>query len=976
MKKLLLSTAVFALLITGNAWGGSGIQRPIPVLSAGNITQVPVIDGKLNDSCWKNASGAVMLPARSKGKLTDQSRFLISYDDKNLYIGAELYQSYLHPVYNMVSRTKPKCNSRDDGLLFRDDGFEVFLKPQGSDEYYHFAFNMNAVVYDEKGTALSDVSKKWNSSVKAVVKTKKTKWILEIAIPLKDLGVKKSLTGQSWKANFCRGNAPKKEAYAWSPPNGSFHKIKSFGKIIFSSDLPRLQCRSISTNKKVLSLTVRGGGKQKIIFKNCTSKAVIPANKFKQLKLKALQSKNTGLNWISAVAGGKEIMRTPSILLGSKTFKAPTVLKISDAQLDLFVNGQKASSAKNSIKTDLSFAANKNVLAIELTGSGVLSANIAVNGLTVKAGQLLFNRNAPLNWKDIDFNDSQWSLYKGQAIKGKAFFRYTFLNNFTLFAPQLNNNTFYMANDTSMLMRFRIGSPYSWKLKNYSVTVKLPEKFDIPIYDLSKRAYKRYFNVLHRKAISNGTEYQFVFPKAIPALKYNWGFHVINFILKSNLKGEKVENFKGQIYIQGHGTSEIPRDFKLCALPELKGRQPKNIQVLMMPGNPGTCFSSKEGLALIPILKKLGCNQAYIHHKDHAADLGFVKKLKEYNIISSFLYYGYSGRHICVESWKKFPEKRLVNNHYPPKSWNYTLCPLAFMEDDLVRGKISSVYKIVDVLCDDMERGIVAVCMCDRCRKLFAKRNGLKNIPSEDEIYSKYEKELADFQVWINKYFYDYFAKLAKNVNPDIKRSVYSGYDSKRNRRHYGIDWQLYKDIDYPTAGYLTNTARIKETRKAMGGRSMICGYLISSSQYKNPYDNQKIKAVLFHQLINSGFGGVMMWTLLDTDGRGQTNIAEFSRGVAEFEEFLNEKYEISSRGMVKGVKSNAVRLYKRNDQYLLVITNIHDAEYKISVKLPENMSMAEVFDFYGNKTSKVKNSFKTKIKAYDALIFKIKPTK
>ncbi len=976
IKRILLSIIVSTLLIGADCWGSSDAPRLAPILTAGNITQAPIIDGNLKESCWKKAAGSVMLPIHDKDKQADRSRFLICYDNKNLYIGAELYQSYLNPVLNMVSRTNVKCTTRD-GRLFGDDVFELFLMPTGNNEYYHLAFNMKAIVYDEKGTGLDNLTKKWNCPVKVAVKKKTTKWLIEIAIPLKALMVKKDLNGQSWKVNFCRWNAPKKESYAWSLFPGTFHNSKHFGKLFFSNSLPHLQCRTINTSRKVMTLTVRGGGNEKIVFKNCVSKAEIPADKWKQVQVKAVPAQQTGLTWISAMVGNKEIMRTPALYIDNKIFKAVALLKCPNTKLTLFANTRKIVTSSDVIKTNIPLTADKNAITLEVSGSGTaLTGSISINGLIISSKQFLFSRTNPKDWKTIDFNDSKWELYNGQPIKGKAFFRYTFLKDYTIFAPQLNSNTFYFANNTAMLMRCRIGSPFTWALKNYVVIFKLPKGLNIPVYELAKRDYKKYFNTIYKKSIANGTEYRFVYDKSIPKLAYNFGQHVLNFVIQSKLKGSKTDTLKGEVFIQGRGVAEIPRTFKIQTLPELQGIQPKKNVVIAVLGRRGKVFSNNEMLYLIPTMKKAGFNQTYARYRTLPEDLKAVQDLRKAGIKSNFLYYGPEGRQITKEIWEKYPNKRFVNQHYPSKNWNYSLCPLAFMEDPIIKKNLVSRYKIFDAFCYDMEHGIKSTCMCERCRKLFAKKNKLNHVPSEDEIYNKYEKELIKFQVWMNKRVYESQVALAKTVNPKIKTSIYNAYDSKGNRKRYGIDWKLYKNIDYPTAGYVENTETIMKTRNAMGGRSMICGKLLSSDLYRNPYANQMIKAKMFYQLLNSGFGGVMLWTLMEVDGRGYTAIAEFTRGIATFENFFNEKNEISSKGLVKGISLNSVHLYRKDGLYVMLIINLRGTEQELTIKLPRDMTHAKIFDFYQNKTFTANKIFTTKIKARDAVIFKIIPKK
>jgi hypothetical protein len=967
MYKLFSGIAGAFLVLTLNA---SDISRKPPLMTVDETLKPPRIDGILNDKCWQKAAAGVMLPIHDKGKMTDKSRFRLCYDKENLYVAGELYQSYLKPVMNMLNKAKAKCTTRD-GALFQDDTFELFLQPTGSSEYFHLAFNMKATVYDEKGTGLSNVNKNWQSGVKAAVKQKRTKWIIELSIPLKKMSVPNNLAGQAWQVNICRSNTPKKEAYAWSPTYGSFHSPSRFGRIVFVRNTPVLQCRAITLNKEIMSLTVRGGGSSKIVFNNCIAPESIPAGNWQQLILKAVPSPQNGLTWISARANGKEILRTPALLMDNKIFNAKTKLSCPAAKMTLYINGRKLKQVKNKLNCAIPVNADENVIALEVDGTGKqLEGQITVEGLQIKPSQMLVSEQKTTGWEKQKFDHSSWQLYNGKPFNGKKYFRFTILKGYTTFAPQLNENTFYIANKTTIPIRIRIGSPFTWTQKDYVFNIKLPQGLTIPLYEQKKREWKRYTNKIQ---LSEST-YSFRFDKPVPNLPYNFGFNVLNFLIKADSIKASTRPLKALCYMKGRGVIEIPRQFNIKLLPQLQGIKPKNIMVMLDPGLRGKVYSENEMLRLIPTISQAGINTVDIMYSSPAKDRKFIARLHKYGIKSLLLLYGINGRKVTEETWKNFPDKRFTNHIHPPKGWNRTLCPLAFMEDKLVRKNLQQAYEIFDIFCDDMERGIHATCLCKRCRQLFARENNLNNVPAVEELYNKYEKQLIDFQIRMNKRVFDYQLKLAKQTNPKIKSAVYNGYDSKLNRKQYGIDWKLYKDIDYPMAGYITNREYIMNTRNAMGGRKMTCGYLLSSNLYKEPYSNQKLKGILFHQLINSGFGGVLLWSLGDIDGRGYTAIGQFSRGVAEFENFLNEKFEIPSTGLVNGIASYAVKLLKKNNEYLMIITNLRETAQPLTIKLPGNLKQARIWDYYRNRKFSANFSFKTEISPNDALIFKFTP--
>ena len=65
--------------------------------------------------------------------------------------------------------------------------------------------------------------------------TDRKSWNLEIAIPFKSLGLRKTPFGRTWRGNLCRTRKPsEREVSAWANVEDGFHEPKSFGEWIFA----------------------------------------------------------------------------------------------------------------------------------------------------------------------------------------------------------------------------------------------------------------------------------------------------------------------------------------------------------------------------------------------------------------------------------------------------------------------------------------------------------------------------------------------------------------------------------------------------------------------------------------------------------------------------------------------------------------------------------------------------------------------
>lgn len=186
-----------------------------------------VVDGDLSKPAWQAANwysdftilGAPDTPAPL------QTRFKVMFDDRNLYVGAEMDESD-------VAHVKAEARERD-GQVYADDCLELMIDPTGRRvEYYHFIVNPIGTLYDAWLRQAGHVrSSDWDCNWVAKARVGAKSWTVEAAIPLVELG----LTGESggdWAINVTRERrAGPQQLSTFAPMTASFHQPELYATL-------------------------------------------------------------------------------------------------------------------------------------------------------------------------------------------------------------------------------------------------------------------------------------------------------------------------------------------------------------------------------------------------------------------------------------------------------------------------------------------------------------------------------------------------------------------------------------------------------------------------------------------------------------------------------------------------------------------------------------------------------------------------
>ena len=206
---------------------------PKPVLRAPKVAKAPVIDGVLDDECWKTAGLAKGFVA-AEIKVQDGSdnppapektEMRFCYDDKFLYVAVKAYDD---DITGLVRNGTATSSS-----LWQDDGVELFLDFNRDYQTYRQVI-ANVDGAHSEGTGRTGVPDTPGLEVKTKIYDKY--WTLEIIIPLAGVKARGTKKGIVWGANFIKNGYVMGDYYAstWAHlRNGSNHAPEEFGYLIF-----------------------------------------------------------------------------------------------------------------------------------------------------------------------------------------------------------------------------------------------------------------------------------------------------------------------------------------------------------------------------------------------------------------------------------------------------------------------------------------------------------------------------------------------------------------------------------------------------------------------------------------------------------------------------------------------------------------------------------------------------------------------
>ena len=184
-----------------------GLRKSFAISRA---STAPVIDGKLNDAVWRNATTVddfhQTVPTDGASP-TEVTIVRVTYDDEYLYIAADMRDSDPAEI-----RAKQMIQGK---MFFSDDRFWVTIDSFNTKRNdYFFQVNANGVRREALRENNARFIEEWSAIWHAESAVHENGWATEIAIPVRSISF--APESDTWGINFGRGIVRKQEFNMWA----------------------------------------------------------------------------------------------------------------------------------------------------------------------------------------------------------------------------------------------------------------------------------------------------------------------------------------------------------------------------------------------------------------------------------------------------------------------------------------------------------------------------------------------------------------------------------------------------------------------------------------------------------------------------------------------------------------------------------------------------------------------------------------
>jgi hypothetical protein len=191
----------------------------------------PVIDGKLGDAAYKDMTKlepfvGLVNPMGDPVALKAGTNAWAGYDEDNLYIAFQNSEPAMKGL-------KTVGDGRDS-TVWSGDSVEISIQPDTKDNgFYHFILGPSNVQWDAVDKdKTADMS--FNPNWKSATSQSADGWIVEAAIPWRELKMSAPKSGETLRVNLARQRlADKTELSSWSQFVTGFQEVSNFGTWTF-----------------------------------------------------------------------------------------------------------------------------------------------------------------------------------------------------------------------------------------------------------------------------------------------------------------------------------------------------------------------------------------------------------------------------------------------------------------------------------------------------------------------------------------------------------------------------------------------------------------------------------------------------------------------------------------------------------------------------------------------------------------------
>jgi len=202
----------------------------VPTLHIIATNTPPVIDGKLDDLCWRQSSAVSRFVNLDGYWSREQTTVWVTYDQKNIYVAYLCRDSAL-------DKLQAQKKDRDDVTISRNDCVELYFDVNHNHQsFYHLMIDSLGNIYDatcDERKAIRD--KSWNFNGTIATGKNQQGWTLELSIPFTSMGLTAAPKQQTtWGVNFNREQQALCDCSSWSMTN-NFNDPIQFGNLVFGT---------------------------------------------------------------------------------------------------------------------------------------------------------------------------------------------------------------------------------------------------------------------------------------------------------------------------------------------------------------------------------------------------------------------------------------------------------------------------------------------------------------------------------------------------------------------------------------------------------------------------------------------------------------------------------------------------------------------------------------------------------------------
>lgn len=915
-------------------------------VAIGKCSKAPVIDGKLDDACWKQTVTVTPFLLNKSAELAkEQTQVYMTYDDKYIYVGFRCDAKVLEPEENRLHEFVDKVKENDSNSIFKDDCVIMLFSPEPG-LCYELTVNSNGAILDAKCKGPNFWKKrdvKWNSGAIAKGIRNDGFWTVEIAIPRNELKVERY---SDFKFLLGRINQAVKESSSFSKISDGFHDLVSFSSLIFRKNVPAVglgKFPAFSAGENKLLVNIGASNKGALLIKQLIRKTGKTPKLFTK---KVSLSKKGTVKVPFKVSGGNfnytitlRDAESSNILLKTPDYSfnpAVSLLKAtikSPGKYKFFLNTKEKNNQLNKGLNVVAIKALKGTSVKITIGSKIILLNSSWK----------FSPKESKGWNSPDFNISKWQKapVENGVLKQDGYLRKIIFVRETELWPNWTQYGVNICRGSSQQFFFLPRGLAGIKSTvDFKMNIELPSDFEL----LGASSYYNFFKAPIMKTGTvkrHGIEYN-KYQIDLPGNKrYRYKDKLPRthkycmFAVRAPLKRKTGGNMYYYASAADSYIEEVPQKLKMNLLPALHGKQPKKITFQLWVSWLRRLSDLKLQGEIVADCRLAGFNEIEKLN-------GPAKGMHVFKTI------GFSSHDLNFSTVvNQYPDVALINSKGVKNK--IMVCPSFLLHDPVGRTCFQKViagwqkknqYKHIDWDYEYNTFSSTISCFCHRCLKAFGNES-----LSPTEIQKNYKDKWVDFMTGRMADITDRLSDILRKIDPEIIFSVYSGYQSERTKSRYGVDWNKLKGkIQVAMFGYGRPEKFIDATYKALGNTKLMFGAIAHPSRNSDrSYPTYCSAAKLMRRLLDSKGGGVLIFSLSSLDGRTFHAMSKVSSLVAEYEDFFIKNKRVDSSLSYNG--EYAVLEWQKKK--LLVLLNQRQKDNKFKIDLNK---ANRIFDFYAKK--------------------------